>query len=214
MNLAYSPWGTGDTVGPFSKLFNKAWNAHEKGLDGADCFLLWGGTDIHPSYYGETPHSTSQAGKNPSARDVWEWEALIECKEKDIPVIGVCRGAQLLCAFNGGSLYQHVNGHHSEHELTTADGRCFIGNSCHHQMLDVKGTNHELLAWTTLPQSSFYYKTGYASHAVSKEPEVVSFYDNNSLAIQGHPEWMARDSEFVLFCLEEASNLLSKVCIC
>jgi gamma-glutamyl-gamma-aminobutyrate hydrolase PuuD len=216
MNLAYSPWGTGDTVGPFASLFKKSWNAFEKGLDGADCFILWGGTDIHPSFYNQTHHRYNQAGKEPSKRDLWEWAAMKECKEKNIPVIGICRGAQFLCAFNGGSLYQHVDNHTGgNHKVTTSDGNCFSVTSCHHQMLNVKNIPHEMLAWTTHARSTVYQEEGDTSVKVDIEPEIVYFPQNNSLAIQGHPEWASESSEFVLYCLQEVSDkLLSERCIC
>jgi len=217
MNLAYSPWGTGDTVGPFSALFDRAWDATKKGMDGADCFILWGGTDIHPSYYNQAHHPYNQAGVQPSQRDVWEWKAMQECKEKNIPVIGICRGAQFLCAFNGGSLYQHIDNHTgANHKVTTSEGNSFSVTSCHHQMLNLKNIEHELLAWTTHPRSSIYQEESASINVVVDiEPEIVYFPQNNSLAIQGHPEWADDNSEFVLYCLEQVSEkLLSTRCVC
>lgn len=216
MNLAYSPWGTGDTVGPFMPLFDRAWDASKKGLDGADCFVLWGGTDIHPSYYNQTHHRYNQAGHTPSIRDQQEWKWMQECKEKNIPIIGVCRGAQFLCAFNGGSLYQHVDNHTGhDHMVTTLTGETFSVTSCHHQMLNVNNIQHEMLAWTTHKRSTVYQEEGDISVKVDIEPEIVYFPQNNSLAIQGHPEWADENSEFVLYCLSVISDkLLSTRCVC
>lgn len=217
MNLAYSPWGTGDTVGPFAPLFDRTWDAKQKGLDGADCFILWGGTDIHPSFYKQNHHPYNQAGAQPSARDVQEWKWMQECKEKSIPIIGVCRGAQFLCAFNGGTLYQHIDNHTgSNHNVTTSDGDVFKVTSCHHQMLNLQNIKHEMLAWTTHPRSSVYQEESASVNIkVDIEPEIVYFPQNNSLAIQGHPEWADESSEFVLYCLQEISDkLLSTRCVC
>ena len=212
LTLGYSPWGTGDTDTHFVKLFDKSVDARKEGFDNVSCFLLWGGTDINASFYNEKPHPLNQMQSSKlSERDVWEWEALKECKKRNIPVIGVCRGAQLLCAFNGGKLYQHVNGHKGSHVLVTMDGDEFVSNSCHHQMLDVDNTNHTLLAWTKQPHSTIYEGL---SKVPDKEPEIVYFHDNMALAIQGHPEWMNEESDFVDYCLHIVSEMISEeVCV-
>ena len=210
--LAYSPWGNGDSCYPFDEIFDHCIDAREHGLSTADAFLLWGGTDIHPSFYNQQPHRFSGAPTLPSDRDMWEWKAMKYCKANNIPIIGVCRGAQFMCAFAGGSLIQHVTGHtNGGHDVITADGEIFEVTSSHHQMLDLDGTNHELIAWAPKRLSSVYYgqQNVSAPHIASavmsetlKEPEVVFFPEIKGLAIQGHPEWANPDSMFVKKTLE------------
>jgi anthranilate/para-aminobenzoate synthase component II len=204
--LAYSPWGNGHSVYPFDMVFDNAVDATVYGFQNVDAFLLWGGTDIHPSYYKEPPHRLNGAPVLPSQRDVWEWNALKYCKAHGIPVIGVCRGAQLMCAFAGGKLIQHVDGHGSGHDVVTKDGEQFRVTSSHHQMLDLVNTNHELIAWTPKKLSAVYYgaKSETPEHLLFnmrndtfKEPEIVFFPDIKGLAIQGHPEWDEINSDFV-----------------
>lgn len=216
--IAYSPWGNGDSIFPFDSLFDNAVNAKEHGLSTADAFLLWGGTDIHPSFYGKPHHRFSGAPTLPSERDMWEWQAMKYCKTKGIPIIGVCRGAQFMCAFAGGKLIQHCTGHSSGgHQVVTNEGEQFYVTSSHHQMLELTGTRHELLAWTPSRLSASYY--GELSHTPAeiqeaiqqntfKEPEVVFFPDIKGLAIQGHPEWAAEDSSFVKKTLEWTAQYL------
>ena len=56
-------------------------------------------------------------------RDTREMEIYLKCYELGIPMLGVCRGAQLLCAYAGGSLVQDVNGHTgTEHFVETYSG--------------------------------------------------------------------------------------------
>ena len=210
--LAYSPWGNGDSCFPFDELFDECVNAKEHGLSNADAFLLWGGTDIHPSFYNATPHRFNGAPTLPSDRDMWEWNAMKYCKAHGIPIIGVCRGAQFMCAFAGGGLIQHVTGHgNGHHEVVTEDGEMFSVTSSHHQMLDLHGTKHELIAWASKRLSSVYYgeknvSEPHIANAVFnetfKEPEVVFFPEIKGLAIQGHPEWAALESKFVQKSLE------------
>jgi GMP synthase-like glutamine amidotransferase len=204
--IAYSPWGNGNSVYPFDAIFDNAVNAYEKGFKNVDAFLLWGGTDIHPHYYKADHHRLSGAPALPSERDRWEWNAMKFCKANNIPIIGVCRGAQFMCAFAGGKLIQHVDGHGSGHMVVTTDGDLFRVTSSHHQMLDLTGTKHELIAWTPEKISAVYYgeKSETPAHllqqmqsGVFKEPEIVFFPEFKGLAIQGHPEWDDPDSAFV-----------------
>lgn len=205
--LAYSPWGNGNSIYPFDALFDNAVNAYDKGFKGVDAFLLWGGTDIHPSFYDAQPHRTNQASALPSERDVWEWQAMKHCKANNIPIIGVCRGAQFMCAFAGGKLIQHVSGHDmGHHKVVTKDGDLFDVTSAHHQMLDLTDTTHELIAWTPTKLSAFYYgerseTPPTLAHSLRtdafKEPEIVFFPEFKGLAIQGHPEWAEVNSDFV-----------------
>ena len=205
--LGYSPWGNGHSIAPFDALFDQQKDCYEHGMEGIDAFILWGGTDIHPSLYNETHNACSQAPNEPSTRDVFEWNALKYCKANNIPTIGICRGAQMQCAFAGGKLFQHVTGHtNGGHVMVTTDGETITTTSAHHQMLDLRGTNHELLAWAAHNLSRVYYGRDSVTDAWTKstqfkEPEVVYFPDIKALAIQGHPEWANPSSPFVQYCL-------------
>ena len=206
--LGYSPWGTGTHIGCFDQLFDTSKNCLKHGFENIDAFVLWGGTDIHPSFYNEKHSGYSGAPHLPSERDVFEWKALQYCKANGIPVIGVCRGAQLMCAFVGGKLIQHVSGHNQSHDVTTSDGQTFEVTSCHHQMLDLRGSEHELLGWSTEKLSKTYVnedtalKDFYYYGEQFQEPEMVYFPMLKGIAIQGHPEWANPNSPFVQYCLD------------
>lgn len=205
--LGYSPWGTG-RVQPFDAIFDKGVNCFTSGFKGIDAFVLWGGTDIHPSLYKEEPSRYSGAPHEPSERDIFEWKALQYCKANDIPVIGVCRGAQMMCAFAGGKLIQHVAGHaNGGHHVDTIDGQSFYVTSAHHQMLDLRGTDHELIGWSNVKRSHIYAtateeRDPYFYSPDFKEPEFVYFPTMRGIAIQGHPEWAEPTSPFVQYSLD------------
>lgn len=197
-----------ESVFPFASIYNRKMNFSYEGSfkysdDGedylADALLLFGGTDIHPSLYGHLKHPKSQQhGVAPIDRDWEEWYAVREAVIYNIPIIGICRGAQLLCAFAGGTLFQDVNNHHHDHEIVTKDGKIYKPRSTHHQMMDVRGTNHELLAWSKEKLATIYDKETFYTPLDDyvkemKEPEVVWFPDIKGLAIQAHPEWEQTD---------------------
>ena len=71
-----------------------------------DGILLTGGHDVDPAVYGETPLNSSVVTY--PLRDRMEAEVLNQALEKDMPVLGICRGIQFLNAYLGGNLYQDL----------------------------------------------------------------------------------------------------------
>lgn len=74
-----------------------------------DGFLISGGVDIHPSYYGEEIQFESV--HTDKARDDFESVAIKEFYKTGKPILGICRGLQALNVFLGGTLYQHIDNH-------------------------------------------------------------------------------------------------------
>ena len=75
-------------------------------LDGLDGLVLTGGKDVDPARYGQPRHP---ANDEPRAdRDAWEFALLSGALRRDMPVLGICRGAQVLNIAFGGSLHQHL----------------------------------------------------------------------------------------------------------
>jgi putative glutamine amidotransferase len=71
-----------------------------------DGLVISGGADVAPDRYGADPHPRT-AGWRPD-RDAWEMELLDAAEEVGLPVLGVCRGMQLMAVHAGGSLDQHT----------------------------------------------------------------------------------------------------------
>lgn len=72
----------------------------------ADGLVLTGGVDVDPSFYGEEPHP--MLGIVDLPRDHFELALLHAASAKGIPVLGVCRGHQLINVAAGGTLIQHL----------------------------------------------------------------------------------------------------------
>ena len=75
-------------------------------LDGLDGLIITGGKDVDPALYGQQPHPTTDIPRRD--RDAWEEALLTAAIERELPFLGICRGAQLLNVALGGTLHQHL----------------------------------------------------------------------------------------------------------
>jgi gamma-glutamyl-gamma-aminobutyrate hydrolase PuuD len=191
VSVYYQDYHPFDTFGVFDKFIT---SSNPADLQPGDTIVVWGGQDIHPSFYGKKHSRMSQADLRPSKRDVIEWNMMQAARELGIPIIGVCRGAQMLCALAGGYLYQHVSGHGGNHEVKVKGSeKGYITNSLHHQMMVVpKTVDHELLAWTE-GRSPIYHDEDdvHVPDEPAIEPEFVYFPKVKGFAVQWHPEMMS-----------------------
>jgi putative glutamine amidotransferase len=137
----------------------------EETLDGIDGLILSGGGDLDPTLYGEEPHPAT-GGVRPE-RDVAEVRLLEAALARDMPVLAVCRGSQILNVVRGGDLVQHlpevvgddrhkeVPGEFVEHEVTLDSGSrvgSLLGDrtpvkSHHHQGYGTIGADLNAVGW-------------------------------------------------------------------
>src|SRR6201991_3923905 len=75
-------------------------------LDGLDALMLAGGADIDPGSYGERRHRCTKNTR--PERDRAEIALALEALQRDLPLLGICRGMQLLNVALGGTLVQHL----------------------------------------------------------------------------------------------------------
>ena len=159
-------------------------------LDSVDGVLLTGGSDLDPAFYGEEPHA--KLGAVLRERDDFELELARLAMGDSTPVLGVCRGLQVVNVALGGSLKQHLepgpeirHGTGSPipefHPIDVADSEYAerMGprprvNSLHHQALDRVASDLTVLA-----------------RAGDGVVEMVSSRTVPLLAVQWHPEQLA-----------------------
>lgn len=75
-------------------------------LDRVDAIVLTGGGDVDPALYGGLPDSRHSAAE--PGRDAYEIELVVRALERDVPMLAICRGAQVLNVACGGTLVQHI----------------------------------------------------------------------------------------------------------
>ncbi|HXP28951.1 MAG TPA: gamma-glutamyl-gamma-aminobutyrate hydrolase family protein [Solirubrobacteraceae bacterium] len=96
----------------------------EEAIELLDGLLLAGGADIDPASYGQAPHAETQ--DSVPERDAFEIALTRAAIERDLPLLGICRGMQLINVALGGTLNQHLPEHlgHEEHRrvIGTFDG--------------------------------------------------------------------------------------------
>jgi hypothetical protein len=188
-----------------------AWEINGSTHEGM-ALVIWGGADISPSIYGQLSNCYTGPDK-PTPKDQLEMELAYEAMDKGIPIIGICRGAQLMCALAGGKLIQHVTNHAGGyHDIVTKDGRTFSCPSVHHQMMWPWDVEHEFIAWTPKPRSTKYLgeplpddkeAIGQFLELPGPEPEIVWFPKVKSICIQSHPEFVPNVKHpFVQYSLE------------
>ncbi len=75
-------------------------------LERIDALILIGGPDVDPHRYGAAPHEMTRPASR--RRDAFEFAILKGAQLREMPVLAICRGVQVLNVARGGSLYQHL----------------------------------------------------------------------------------------------------------
>lgn len=148
----------------------------------ADLVVFTGGSDVSPYIYGEEP--AGARGCDP-VRDEYEKAIFEVCKIKGTPMIGICRGGQLLNVLSGGRMIQDLG-------LISGDVDTFAANMFadtilrvdHHQGM-LASESSRIMAW-------------YEGH--DNFPDYAIWYPSTlSLCFQPHPEWGHEGTERYFF---------------
>jgi putative glutamine amidotransferase len=94
-------------------------------LDLIDGLILAGGRDVDPATYGAHPIEETDAPR--TERDVFEIALARRALERDLPLLGICRGMQVMNVARGGTLVQHLP-HHLGHDDHRRSVGTFDGN--------------------------------------------------------------------------------------
>src|SRR3954449_3117255 len=183
----------------------------DQALDLLDGLILAGGADIDPEAYGaerhpETKHTVPE-------RDAFEVALARRALDRDIPLLGICRGMQLMNVARGGTLEQHLpesHGHHdhrrvlgtfddADHDVRLADdslAHAVAGEdvhatkSHHHQGIGTVGDGLRVTGWAVMDEL----------------PEVLEDPTRRfALGVQWHPE-ADESSRFIAALVQEAAG--------
>ena len=203
-----------DRHGGQSRLITPALEWHiESFMDGVTGLLLSGGADIHPSYYGQDIDPNASV-KTDVLRDRLEFAALEFALSRDMPVLGICRGMQLLNVSFGGSLIQDIPGHvaggdgssqvhlayvspGSKLAAVLGGGAIYRVNSRHHQGLKEPQRAPSLLASAYMPEDGIVEALESPAHSwviavqchPEREKEVPTSFQN---LFKGLIDWASR----------------------
>ena len=169
-----------------------------------DGLLLSGGADIDPARYGQTP--CAELFTPEPARDAFEMALLDGAEAARLPVLGICRGIQMLNVHGGGTLNQHVTPHACFDQPT---------NSTPHRVDLAEGS---LAAWLYGPSvqvNSLHHQTidavadGFVVSGRSDDGaiEAIESRDRPWLGVQWHPEMLdSRDRDPAFTWLVETAS--------
>jgi len=157
-----------------------------------DGLLISGGADVDPERYGALPHPET-AGWRPD-RDGWELALLDAAAAAGLPVLGVCRGMQLMAVHAGGSLHQHTP-ELVDHERHSPGGDEF-GEI---EVATVPGSRISALVGRHLTVSCHHHQSveshpGFVASAAAADATLEAMEapgDRFCVAVQWHPETAA-----------------------
>lgn len=129
---------------------------NEKDIEQCDALVLSGGVDINPALYGGNPDYSNKPKQWNDPRDSFEAAIFMTALDRGIPVLGVCRGMQLINVLQNGTLIQdlgtankiHEGSPDKEHTIIVEKGSLLhsiagadsgMVNSAHHQAIDKLG---------------------------------------------------------------------------
>lgn len=156
-------------------------------IEAMDGFLLSGGVDIDPSYYGEEKKFDSV--EVDELRDGFESKIFPHIWASGKPVLGICRGMQAMNVFLGGTLYQHIDGHRQGE--TPGDQRPQHLTVCETGMLAALIELKEIYVNTFHHQNVERLAQGLVADAVSDEGYIEALHAPGHkffLGVQFHPE--------------------------
>ncbi|MGL5099612.1 MAG: gamma-glutamyl-gamma-aminobutyrate hydrolase family protein [Fusobacteriaceae bacterium] len=163
-----------------------------------DGILFSGGEDVHPIFYGEAP--LIKIGTVNPDRDRWELELFKEARKKMIPLLGICRGCQIINIALGGTLYQDIDS-----QIPGVNGHHPVGikgdEIYHHINIDPTSELYKIFTTQKLGINSFHHQSvkklgeGLVSSAFSEDGIIEAYQyseieNNYIMGIQWHPEAM------------------------
>ncbi len=168
----------------------------DSALDGAIGLVAPGGGDIDPAWYGKAPHPRTNAVNH--QRDTYELTLLKTALDRDMPILAICHGMQLLNVHFGGTLDQHLA---DRHQLIEHDRDRPRADPAHMLRIREDSILHEVFGELRVGVNSHHHQgLGVVAHDRLQEiawaedsvlEGVVSRDHTWVVGVQWHPEAMA-----------------------
>lgn len=160
-------------------------------LDHLDGLILSGGGDVHPRYFGQEL-AGAEVKSIDQKRDELEIELSQAALARDLPLLAICRGCQVLNVAAGGAMVQHLDGHR------TPDGQ---PTNFHDVQIEQGSRLHAIVGSEALPVNTYHHQGLNAetlaplfAPAAVAQPDawLIEAYESRShrwvLGVQWHPE--------------------------
>lgn len=163
--------------------------------------LVTGGPDINPELYNKAA-DLDLCGKIDHQRDTLELRAIELAAMLKIPVLGICRGMQILNVANGGSLYSDIKTQFSDSILHSS----MNDTVAMHKINTLAGSRLQIITGTSGVVNSYHHQAvrvlapGFTACATSEDGLIEAMEKNEApghiLAVQWHPERMDSSDVF------------------
>ena len=173
-----------------------------------DGIVLSGGADVDPTIH--SPEEDPGLSKFEPGRDSHEFEILNKAIEKDVPVLGICRGIQVINVHAGGTLFQDIPDHANikkpydarHHKVRFKAGSILSDiygseievNSLHHQAIKKIAEGIEAVGWSS------------GGEATEEVIEAIEVDNSRILAVQWHPELLPGADPIFSWLIDQATK--------
>ena len=183
-------------------------DANSEVVSKLDGIVLSGGADVDPKIH--SPEEDPSLSNFEPGRDIHEFEILAGAIENDVPVLGICRGLQVINVHAGGTLFQDIPDHANinkpcddrHHKVSFGEdsilsriyGSEIEVNSLHHQAINKIGKGIKVVGWSS------------GGEATEDVIEAIEIENSRIVAVQWHPELLPGADPIFSWLINQANK--------
>ena len=156
-------------------------------------FILTGGVDVHPDFYNGKPVYNNSPGTFQPERDAFEEKIYWYSQEKKLPVLGICRGMQLINVLEGGKMIQDLDNGNERHKKEESDKE--------HNIIAEAGTLLSEIAKSEEGHVNSAHHQAIDPNAIGNNLTVNAYDDDNERIIEGL-EFKNKSGKAFMLCVQ------------